>query len=86
MSRMRELLLDEYRVELLSHGMDSCRNFEHLLESALQQCIIQPLYDFLYSRLKDSLIASGTFEQVREAIKNAKTKTQEDLAIRVSIS
>ena len=38
---MRELLLAKYRTDLLSVGMDSCRNFEHLLEAALQQCIVK---------------------------------------------
>ena len=41
MIKMRELLLNQYRADLLSVGMDSCRNFEHLLEATIQQCIVK---------------------------------------------
>ena len=80
---MRELLLTDYKVELLGEGLDSCQNFEHLLESTLQQCIILPLNSFLHTRLKDNLIQNGSFSQVENAINNALTKTPEELGIRV---
>lgn len=41
MIKMREFLLNQYRTDLLSHGMDACQNFEHLLEATLQQCIVK---------------------------------------------
>ena len=82
-SRMRELLLDEYRVQLLSNGMDSCRNFEHLLEATLQQCITLPLHKFLFDKVKDNLVAIGSYGQLEEAVDNARKKTPEDLGIRV---
>ncbi len=84
MGKMRELLLTDYKVELLGEGMDSCQNFEHLLESTLQQCIISPLNSFLYTRLKENLIQNGSFCQVKNAINNALTMTPEELGIRVS--
>lgn len=84
MSRMRELLLDEYRVQLLSHGMDSCRNFEHLLEATLQQCITHPLHKFLFDKVKESLVAVGSYGQLEEAVENARKKTPEELGLRVS--
>lgn len=80
---MRELLLDEHRVELLSHGMDSCHNFEHLLEATLQQCITLPLHKFLFDKLKENLTSTGSYGQLEEAVENAKTKSPEDLGIRV---
>ena len=80
---MRELLLDEYRVELLGNGMDSCRNFEHLLEATLQQCITLPLHKFLFDKVKDNLVAIGSYGQLEEAVDNARKKTPEDLGIRV---
>ena len=85
MGKMRELLLTDYKTDLLSEGMDSCQNFEHLLESTLQQCIILPLYSFLHTRLKDNLIHNGSFGQMKNAINNALTKTPEELGIRVSL-
>ena len=83
LSHMRELLLNQYRVELLSNGMDSCSNFEHLLEATLQQCITQPLYKFLYESLEENLTSSGSMDQLKEAVVNARNKTTEDLGIRV---
>ena len=84
MGKMRELLLTDYKVQLLDEGMDSCRNFEHLLESTLQQCIIMPLYNLLYSRLYDSMVKCGSFQQIKLSIDNALMKTPEELGIRVS--
>ncbi len=86
MGKMRELLLTEYKVQLLNEGMDACQNFEHLLESSLQQCIILPLNSFLFTRLKDNLSENGSFDQMKNAIDNALTKTPEELGIRVSIT
>ena len=82
---MREVLLDNYRVELLSHGMDSCNNFEHLLEATLQQCITQPLHKFLYSKLEEYMTSTGSLTQLKGAVDNAKNKTPEELGIRVNL-
>jgi hypothetical protein len=81
-SLMRELLLDNFRVELLDNGMDSCKNFEHLLEATLQQCITKPLHRFLFDKLEENLTNMGSTRQLREAVENARNKNPEDLGIR----
>lgn len=86
MSKMRELLLTHYKMDLLLQGMDSCKNFEHLLENTLQQCIIQPMHFFLYSSLHESLEQNGSMGQMKTAIENALNKSPEELGIRVSWS
>ena len=69
---------------LLDEGMDSCRNFEHLLEAVLQQCIVLPLMQFIHKVLEDHFTSIGSLGQLERAVENAKSKTPVELGIRVS--
>lgn len=81
---MREHLLEHHKSDLVTCGMESCDNFEHVLETTLQQCILRPLSHYVYLRIEEYYTSNGYLFQVQRSIQQGKLKKQEDFGIRVS--
>ena len=86
MTSMREHLLEHHKSDLVTCGMESCDNFEHVLETTLQQCILRPLSHYVYLRIEEYYTSNGYLFQVQRSIQQGKLKKQEDFGIRVSVS
>ena len=85
MTSMREFLLEHHRSDLVTCGMESCDNFEHVVETTLQQCILRPLSHYVYLRIEEYYTSNGFLYQVQRSIQQGKLKKQEDFGIRVSL-
>ena len=80
---MREYLLEYYKSDLVACGMESCDNFEHVIETTLQLCILRPLSHYVYLRIEEYYTSNGFLYQVQRSIQQGKLKKQEEFGIRV---
>ena len=85
MTSMREHLLEHHKSDLVACGMESCDNFEHVVETTLQLCILRPLSHYVYLRIEEYYTSNGFLFQVQRSIQQGKLKKQEDFGIRVSV-
>ena len=83
---MHDYLVQHHRSALLSCGMEACNNFEHVVETTLQQCILQPLSHYVYLRIEEYYSQNGFLFQVQRSVHQGKLKSPEDMGIRVSAS
>ena len=83
---MRDYLLEHHRASLIACGMESCNNFEHVMETTLQLCILRPLSHYVYLRIEEYYTSNGYLYQVQRSIQQGKLKKLEDFGIRVSCS
>ncbi len=81
---MHNHLLEHHRAGLIGAGMESCNNFEHVVETSLQQCILQPLSHFVYLRIEEYFTQNGFLFQVQRSIYQGKNRSPEEMGIRVS--
>ena len=84
MTSMREYLLEHHKSDLVACGMDSCDNFEHVMETTLQLCILRPLSHYVYLRIEEYYTSNGFLYQVQRSIQQGKLKKLEEFGIRVS--
>ena len=63
--------------------MESCNNFEHVVETSLQHCILQPLSHYVYLRIDEHFMEDGALFQVQRSVHQGKNKTPEEMGIRV---
>ena len=80
---MREYLLEHHKSDLATCGMESCDNFEHVMETTLQLCILRPLSHYVYLRIEEYYTSNGFLYQVQRSIQQGKLKKQEEFGIRV---
>ena len=83
---MHEHLLKQHLSELNSCGMEVCDNAGHVVECALQECVLQPLSHFVYLRIEEFYATNGHLFQVQRSIHQGRLKTTEEMGIRVSVS
>ncbi len=82
---MHDHLLLHHRPGLVGAGMESCNNFEHVVETSLQQCILQPLSHFVYLRIEEYFTHNGYLFQVQRSIYQGRNRLPEEMGIRVSL-
>ena len=84
MTQMHDHLLQNHHSELLNCGMEACSNFEHVVETSLQQCILRPLSMHVYLRLEEHLMENSSLFQVQRSVHQGKFRTPQEMGIRVS--
>lgn len=82
---MHDHLLQYHHAELANCGMESCNNFEHVVETSLQQCILQPLSHYVYLRIDEHFMEDGALFQVQRSVHQGKNKSPEEMGIRVRV-
>ena len=82
---MHDFLLQNYRADLMNCGMESCDNVEHVMETTLQQCILQPLSHYVYLRIEEYFTQNNFLFQVQRSIYQGKQKSPEGFGIRVGV-
>ena len=80
---MRDYLLEHHKSDLAACGMESCDNFEHVMETTLQLCILRPLSHYVYLRIEEYYTSNGFLYQVQRSIQQGKLKKHEEFGIRV---
>ena len=80
---MHDHLLQHHYSALANCGMDACNNFEHVVETSLQQCILQPLSHYIYLRIEEYFSQNGDLFQLQRSVHQGKTKNTEEMGIRV---
>ena len=78
---MREYLLEHHKSDLVTCGMESCDNFEHVMEMTLQLCILRHLSHYVYLRIEEYYTSNGFLYQIQRSIQQGKL---EEFGIRVS--
>ena len=81
---MHDHLLQHHHAELTNYGMEACNNFEHVVETSLQQCILRPLSLYVYLRIEEHLMEDGSLFQVQRSVHQGKNRTPQEMGIRVS--
>lgn len=84
LTAMHEHLLQYHQNDLNNCGMEGCDNSSHVVECALQECILGPLSHFVYLRIEEYYATNGHLFQVQRSIHQGKLKTTEEMGIRVS--
>jgi len=79
---MHDFLLQHHRSGLANCGMDACDNLEHVIETSLQQCILQPLSHYIYLRIEEYFSRNGYLFQLQRSVHQGKTKSPEEMGIR----
>ena len=64
--------------------MASCPNVEHVIETALQQSVLQPLSHFVYLRIEEFFTSNGSMLKVQRSIFQGKAKSPTEMGVRVS--
>ena len=80
---MHDHLMQHHRSGLVNCGMDACDNLEHVVETSLQQCILQPLSHYIYLRIEEYFSRNGYLFQLQRSVHQGKTKNPEEMGIRV---
>lgn len=83
MNEMRDILLNDYSDALTQCGMDQCTNFEHVMETALQHCIVKPLSPGLYKLLEMHFDCSKSSANLQKGMEASHLKSTEQMGIRV---
>jgi hypothetical protein len=86
MTQMHDHLLQNHHSELLNCGMEACSNFEHVVETSLQQCILRPLSMHVYLRLEEHLMENSSLFQVQRSVHQGKFRTPQEMGIRENIA
>ena len=84
MTQLHDYLLQNHRADLLNSGMESCSNFEHVVETSLQQCVLGPLSLYVYLGIEEHLMEGGSLFQVQRSVHQGKNRTPQEMGIRVS--
>ena len=82
---MHDYLLQHHQSGLANCGMDVCDNLEHVVETSLQQCILQPLSHCIYQCIEEYFSQSGHLVQLQHSIHHNKSKSPEEMGIRVRV-
>lgn len=83
MDEMREVLLNDYRDGLTQCGMEQCANVEHVIETALQHCVVKPLSPRLYQLLQTHFDSNKSTASLQKGMDTSHLKTTEQMGIRV---
>ena len=84
MTQMHDYLLQNHHGDMVNSGMDSCSNFEHVVETSLQQCVLGPLSLYVYLGIEEHLMEGGSLFQVQRSVHQGKNRTPQEMGIRVS--
>ena len=84
MTEMHDYLLQHHHTDLLNCGMESCSNFEHVVETSLQQCVLGPISLYVYLGIEEHLMEGGSLFQVQRSVHQGKNRTPQEMGIRVS--
>ena len=82
---MHDYLLQNHHSDLINCGMESCTNFEHVIETSLQHSILRPLSLYVYLRIEEHLMENSALFQVQRSVHQGKNKTPQEMGIRVSL-
>jgi hypothetical protein len=82
MTQLHDYLLQNHRADLLNSGMESCSNFEHVVETSLQQCVLGPLSLYVYLGIEEHLMEGGSLFQVQRSVHQGKNRTPQEMGIR----
>lgn len=82
MNETREVLLNDYKNDLSQCGMDQCTNFEHVMETSLQLCIVEPLSPALYELMKKCFDCSKSTVNLQKGMEASHFKSSEQMGIR----
>ena len=85
MTQMHDYLIHHHLDDLVACGMESCTNFEHVVETSLQQCVLGSLSLYVYLGIEEHLMEGGSLFQVQRSVHQGKHKTPQDMGIRVSV-
>eukprot|EP00731_Ephydatia_muelleri_P027482 Em0019g355a len=82
MNEMREVLLNDYKDDLCQCGMDQCTNFEHVMETALQHCVVKPLSPALNELMKRCFDSNKCTANLQKGMEASHFKSTEQMGIR----
>ena len=84
MTELHDHLLQHHHADLVSAGMEACSNFEHVVETSLQQCVLGPLSLYVYLGIEEHLMEAGSLFQVQRSVHQGRHKTPQEMGVRVS--